>query len=121
MRRARFQSNARTVGSSENLCFSLFSIRFGANLGVGPPQDLVPQQKGGMLGLTHFCFVLDDGGGWTLNRPLPESNGWNASSASRHQAAERKRPSRGKSKARRGTNLQPVVSPLAAIRSVLPT
>jgi hypothetical protein len=33
-----------------------------------------------MLGLTHSCFVLDDGGEWTLNRPLPESNGWNASS-----------------------------------------
>src|SRR6516165_6475662 len=64
----------------ENLCFSLFSIRFGVDLGVGPPQDLVPQQEGGTLGLTHSCFVLDDGGGWTLNRPLPESNGWNASS-----------------------------------------
>src|SRR6516164_3664291 len=66
--------------SSENLCFSLFSIRFCLDLGVGPPQDLVPQQEGGTLGLTHSCFVLDDGGGWTLNRPLPESNGWNASS-----------------------------------------
>ncbi len=26
-----------------------------------------------------FRFVLDDGGGWTLNGPLPRSNGWSAS------------------------------------------
>jgi hypothetical protein len=53
---------------------------FGVDHGVGPPQVLVPQQEGGTLELTHSCFVLDDGGEWTLNRASPESNGWNASS-----------------------------------------
>ena len=37
------------------------------------------RQERGMLSLTHSCFVLDDGGGWTLNGPLPTSNGWSAS------------------------------------------
>jgi hypothetical protein len=35
----------------------------GVDLGVGPPQDLVPPQEGGMLGLTHSWFVLDYGSG----------------------------------------------------------
>ena len=29
--------------------------------------------------LDHSCFVPDDGGGWTLNGPLPRSNGWRTS------------------------------------------
>ena len=29
--------------------------------------------------LDHCCFVPDDGCGWTLNGPLPRSNGWRTS------------------------------------------
>jgi hypothetical protein len=37
------------------------------------------RQQREMLKLDHFRFVPDDGGVWTLNGPLPRSNGWRTS------------------------------------------
>ena len=74
------ESSRMTIPESQEVrCFLYSGIVKGKNSAA----SLVAEHAAGRgdASFDAFRFVLDDGGGWTLNGPLPRSNGWNGISS----------------------------------------